>query len=186
MKQKRLAVDTQRAASEAQTGLTLIHKADSLIERHGLRPLAANTTRELNVLRHNCHTLCVDSAKVRVLEKTDQVRLGGLLKRKHGARLETQVGLKILCNLANETLKRKLADKKVRRLLELANLTQRDGTRAVTMRLLDTPGNGRRLARGLGSQLLAGRLSTRRLPRGLLGTGHGSIAFPEGELGVRS
>jgi hypothetical protein len=42
------------------------------------------------------------------------------------------------------------------------------------MGLLDAAGGGRRLAGGLGGELLAGRLASGGLAGGLLGTGHGS------------
>ena len=56
--------------------------------------------------------------------------------------------------------------------LVLANLAQRHGARAVAVGLLDAAGGGCALARGLGGQLLAGRLAARRLARRLLGAGH--------------
>ena len=45
----------------------------------GLSPLAADTARELDVLRHDGHALRVDRAQVRVLEQAHQVRLARLL-----------------------------------------------------------------------------------------------------------
>jgi hypothetical protein len=45
-----------------------------------LRSLAADATGELNVLRHDGHTLGVDRGEVSVLKKTYEVRLCGLLK----------------------------------------------------------------------------------------------------------
>ena len=46
---------------------------------HGSGAFAADTTRELDVLRHDGHALRVDSAQVRVLEQAHQVRLARLL-----------------------------------------------------------------------------------------------------------
>lgn len=142
-------------------------------------------------------TLGVDGSQVGVLEERDEVGLGGLLERHDGRRLEAEVGLEVLSNLTDETLEavrerergkfaggsggvddrasgnsRELADQELGRLLVPTNLTERDGTRAVTVRLLDTTGGGRRLARSLGGELLAGSLSSGRLAGGLLGTGH--------------
>ena len=45
-----------------------------------LRSLASDAAGQLNVLRHDCYTLCVDGSQVSVLEKTDEVRLGRLLE----------------------------------------------------------------------------------------------------------
>lgn len=56
-----------------------------------LSTLASDTTGQLDVLRHDSHTLGMDSAQVRVLEKTNQVRLGGFLEGKNGRALEAQV-----------------------------------------------------------------------------------------------
>ena len=91
----------------------------------------------------------MDRAQVGVLEEADQVGLGGLLQREHGARLEAQVGLEVLRDLAHQALERQLADEQLRRLLVLADLAQRDRAGAVAVRLLDAAGGGRRLARGL-------------------------------------
>ena len=56
-----------------------------------LGPLAANTARKLDVLRHDGHALGVDRAEVGVLEQPDQVRLACLLEGEHGERLEPEV-----------------------------------------------------------------------------------------------
>ena len=81
-------------------------------------------TCELHILGHDRHTLGVDGAQVRVLEQTDEVRLGSLLQfsifrvvpcgTKSGVRylessdssaLEAQIGLEVLRDLTHETLK---------------------------------------------------------------------------------
>ena len=38
----------------------------------------------------------MDGAEVGVLEETDEVRLGSLLKRQHGVALEAEIGLRIV------------------------------------------------------------------------------------------
>jgi histone H3 len=114
----------------------------------------------------------VDGAQVGVLEKSDEVSLGGLLESKDGGSLETEIGLEVLGDLADETLERKLADQKVRGLLVAADLTESDGSRSVSVGLLDTSGGGGGLARGLGRELLARSLSSGRFACGLLGTSH--------------
>ena len=139
--------------------------------RHS-RTLATDTAGKLDVLGHDRDALGVDRAEVGVLEERDEVRLRGLLERQDGGALEAQVRLEVLGDLADETLERELADEQVRRLLVLADLAECNGPRAVPVRLLDATGGRRRLARGLGRELLAGRLATGRLAGGLLGTGH--------------
>lgn len=52
----------------------------------------------------------MDSAEIGVLEERDEVGLNGLLESTDGGRLETQVGLEVLGNLADEALEGQLAD----------------------------------------------------------------------------
>jgi len=111
----------------------------------------------------------VDGAQVGVLEEADEVGLGRLLERDDGRRLEAQVGLEVLRDLAHQALEGQLADQELRRLLVAADLAERDGARAVAVRLLDAAGGGGRLARRLGGELLAGRLAAGRLACCLLG-----------------
>ena len=80
----------------------------------------------------------MDGAQVGVLEETDEVGLGGFLERTDGLRLEPQVGLEVLRNLSDETLERKLSDQEFSRLLEPSDLTESDGARSVSVRLLDS------------------------------------------------
>ena len=90
-----------------------------------------------------------------------------------GRRLEAEVGLEVLGDLADEALEGELADEQLGGLLVLADLAQRDGARAVAVGLLDAAGGGGGLARRLGGELLAGGLASGGLASGLLGTGHG-------------
>ena len=65
--------------------------------------------------------------------------------------------LKVLRNLTNETLEGELADEQLGRLLVATNFTESDGTRAETMRFLDTTsgsGGGGLTSLRLGSELL--------------------------------
>lgn len=111
----------------------------------------------------NGDTLGVDGAKVGVLEEGDEVGLDGLLKSADGRALEAEVGLEVLSNLTNKTLERQLADEELGRLLVATDLTESDGTRLVSVWLLDTTGRWRRLASGLGGELLTRGLATSRL-----------------------
>jgi len=98
----------------------------------------------------------VDGAQVGVLEEGDEVRLNRLLESADGRRLEAEVGLEVLSDLTNQTLEGELADEQLSRLLVTTNLTKSDGTRLITMRLLDTSGRRGALAGSLGGELLAG------------------------------
>lgn len=73
---------------------------------------------------------------------------------------------------AYQALEGELADQELGRLLVSSNLTEGDGTRLITVRLLDTSGGWGALASSLGSKLLTGSLATSGLTGGLLGASH--------------
>uniref|UniRef100_A0A8R7PIE1 Uncharacterized protein n=1 Tax=Triticum urartu TaxID=4572 RepID=A0A8R7PIE1_TRIUA len=139
-----------------------------------LGALPADAAGELDVLGHDGDALGVDGAEVGVLEEPDEVRLGGLLQRGHGGALEAQVRLEVLRDLPHQPLEGELADEQLRALLVLADLAQRDGSRAETVRLLHAAGGRGGLARRLGRQLLSRRLAAGGLARRLLRAGHRS------------
>ncbi|KAH9394929.1 hypothetical protein TYRP_004992 [Tyrophagus putrescentiae] len=118
-----------------------------------LGTLTTDAAGELNVLGHDGHSLGVDGAQVGVLEEADQVGLAGLLQGHHGGRLEAQVGLEVLGDLADQTLEGQLADEQLGRLLVATDLTEGDGAGAVAMGLLHAAGGRGRLAGSLRGQL---------------------------------
>jgi hypothetical protein len=132
-----------------------------------LRALTTDAAGELDVLGHDGDTLGVDGAEVGVLEETDEVRLSGLLEGEDGRALETEIRLELLGDLTDETLERELADEEVSRLLVATDLTEGDGTGAVTVGLLDTAGGRGGLAGRLGGELLTGRPAEVRGGRGI-------------------
>jgi hypothetical protein len=73
----------------------------------------------------------------RVLEERDEVGLGGLLESTNGRRLESQVGLEVLGNLTNQSLEGQLSNQELSRLLVSSNFSESDGSRLVSVRLLD-------------------------------------------------
>ena len=85
--------------------------------RARLGALATDAAGELDVLGHDGHALGVDRAQVGVLEEADQVRLGGLLQGDNGRRLEAEVGLEVLGDLADQALEGQLADQQLGRLM---------------------------------------------------------------------
>ena len=105
----------------------------------------------------------MDGAQVGVFEKTNKVGLRSLLKGSNGRRLEAEVGLEVLSNLANQTLKMKccqrtsdsfhleweLADEQFGGFLVATNFTKSNGTGAITVRLFDSSGGRSRLAGSL-------------------------------------
>ena len=137
-----------------------------------LSTLSTDATSELDVLGHDGHTLGVDGAQVGVLEKTNKVGLASLLEGHDGGALEAEISLEVLGDLTDKTLEGQLADQKLSGFLVTTDLTESDGSRPVTVGLLDTSGGWCTLASGLGGQLLAGSLSSGRFTGGLLGTCH--------------
>ena len=138
-----------------------------------LSTLSTDAAGQLDVLGHDGDALGVDGAEVGILEESDQVGLGRLLQSHDGGALEAEIGLEVLGDLADETLKGELADEKLGRLLVTPDLTKSHGSGPVTMGLLDASGGGGRFTGSLGSELLPRRLSTGGFTGGLLGTGHG-------------
>ena len=114
----------------------------------------------------------MDGTEVGILEEADQVCFSGLLQGENSGTLESEVLLEVLCNLSDESLEWELSDEKLCGLLILSDLSQGDGTRSVSVGLLDSSGGGGGLPGGLGGELFAGRLASGRLASSLLGAGH--------------
>jgi histone H3 len=93
-----------------------------------LRALTAETTSELDVLGLDGDTLGVDGAEVGVLKERDEVGFDGLLESADGRRLEAEVALEVLGDLADEALEGELADQELGGLLVTTDLTESDGT----------------------------------------------------------
>ena len=122
--------------------------------------LTTDSASELHVLGHDGHSLGVDGAEVGVLEEANHVSLSGLLEGEDGGALESEVVLEFGSDFTDESLEGELADEQLGRLLVAADLAERDGARAVAVGLLDAAGRRRRLAGGLGGELLAGGLAS--------------------------
>ena len=137
-----------------------------------LGTLSTDAAGELDVLGHDGHTLGMDGAQVGVLEKTNKVGLASLMECHDSGALESQISLEVLCDLTDKTLEGQLADEELGGFLVTTDLTESDGSGPVTMGLLHSSGGWGTLASGLGSQLLAGSLSSGGFTCGLLGTSH--------------
>ena len=87
----------------------------------------------------------MDRAQVGVLEEANEVRLRGLLEGDDRRRLEAEVRLEVLRDLADEALEGQLADQQLGGLLVAADLAERNGARAVAVGLLDAAGGRGRL-----------------------------------------
>jgi hypothetical protein len=99
-------------------------------------------------------TVCIETYQ------RNKVGLNRLLKSTDGGRLEAKVRLEVLGDLANQTLEGKLSDEELGGFLVTTDLTESDGTRLVSVGLLDTSGRRGRLAGSLGSKLLTRGLAT--------------------------
>jgi len=148
------------------------HEYEPVRTNGPLSAFSADSTRQLDILGHDRDPLCVNGAQIGVLEKTNQVRLRRFLQGSDSRGLEPQIGLKILCDLPDETLEREFADKKLRRLLVPSDFSEGDGAWPVAMRFLDTSGRRSALPGSFGGQLLPGSLASSRLTGRLLCTSH--------------
>lgn len=117
-------------------------------------------SRKLDVLGLDGNSLGVDGTQVGVLEQGNEISLNGLLESTDGGRLEAEVRLEVLGDFTDQTLEGKLSDEELSRLLVTTDFTESDGSRLVSVGLLDTTGRGGRLAGSLGSKLLTGSLAT--------------------------
>ena len=131
----------------------------------------------MDVLRHDGDSLGVDGSQVGILEKTNKVCLSSFLKSQDGRSLESQVSLEVLGDFSDKSLERKLSDQELSRLLVSSDLTKGDGTRSVSVWLLDTTGGRSGFSGSLGSQLLSWSLTSSGLTCGLLSTGHFFLLF---------
>ena len=138
----------------------------------GLSTFSTNTTSQLDVFGHDCHTLGVDGTQVGVLKESNEVSLTGLLEGHDSRALESEVSLEVLGDLTDKTLEGELADQELSGLLVTSDLPQGDSSRPVPVWLLDSSCGRGRLAGSLGSELLPRGFASSRLPGSLLGTGH--------------
>jgi hypothetical protein len=74
-----------------------------------LRSLSTKTSGKLNILWLDSNSLGMDGSQVSVFNEINEVGLTGFSECSNGGRLESQVCLKILGNLTNETLERELS-----------------------------------------------------------------------------
>ena len=139
---------------------------------NNLRTFTSDSSRQLDILRHDGDSLGVDRAQVSVFEQANQVRFGRFLQGQDRGGLESQVSLEILGDFSDQSLERQLSDEQFRGLLVLADFSQRDGTRAVSVRLLDATSRRRGFARGLGRELLSRGLAAGGFTSSLFGTSH--------------
>jgi histone H3 len=137
-----------------------------------LGTLSSDTSSKLDIFGHDGHSLGVDSTQVGIFKETDQVCFASFLQSHDGRPLESEIGLEVLSNFSDQTLEWELSDEKLSALLVSTDFSKSNGTRSVTMRLLDSTCCRSRFASCLGGELLSGSLSSGRFSGSLLSTSH--------------
>jgi len=138
-----------------------------------LRAFATETSSEGKILGLDRDTFGVDSSQVSVLKEGDKISLSGFLQSHHSGGLEAEIGLEVLSDFTNKPLERKLSDKELSGFLVTPDLTESDGTRTESVRLLDTSsGSLGGLPGGLGCELFTRGFTSSRFASGLLGSSH--------------
>ena len=136
--------------------------------------LAADSLGKLDIPLHDSNSVSVDSAKVGILEETDEVSFRGFLEGSDSAGLEPEIATESGGDFPNEPLEWELPDEEICGLLVLPDFSEGDGTWAESVLLLGTLGvdGWGGLAGGLGTKGLPWGLTTGGLSSGLLGTSH--------------
>jgi len=138
-----------------------------------LRAFTTNSSRQLNIFWHDRDALGVNRAQVGVFKQASQVRFGRFLQRQDSVRLESQVSLEVLGDFSDQALKRQLADQEFGRFLVFSNLSQRYGTRSISVRFLDTASRRSGFARSFSRELLSRGFTTGGFTSSLFRTSHG-------------
>jgi len=137
-----------------------------------LSSLATDSPGQLDIFGHDSDTLGVDGTQVGVLKQSNQVSFRCLLKSSNSSWLEPEISFEILGNLSHQTLEGQLSDEQLSGLLVSSNLTEGDGSRPVSVRLLHSSSWRSGLPGSLCGELLPWSLSSSRFSSCLLCTGH--------------
>lgn len=114
----------------------------------------------------------MNGTQVSVFEETYQISLAGFLQGHDGRALEAKVSLEVLSYLSDQALEGQLADEELRAFLVATDLSECNGSRAVPMGFLHSPGSWGTLPGCLGGKLLARSFSSGGLTCCLLCTSH--------------
>jgi hypothetical protein len=137
-----------------------------------LSTFSSDSSGELDVLWHDRDSLGVDGAQVGVLKKPDEVSLRSFLKSHDGGRLESEVSLEVLGDFSDESLEGQLSDEKLGGFLVTSDLSESNGSRSVSVGLLDSSSCWSRFSSSLGGKLLSRSFASGGLAGGLLGSSH--------------
>ena len=114
----------------------------------------------MHVSNHDSDSSGVDGAKVGVLEKTDQVSLGGFLEGEDGRALESDILFVFLSKGFNDSLEWKLSQEKSGGLLVSSDFSQGDGSWSISVWLLNSSGGLSTSGALLGSDSLSWSLNS--------------------------
>ena len=123
-----------------------------------LRTFTSDSSRQLDILRHDGDSLGVDRAQVGVFEQANQVRFGRFLQGQDRGGLESQVSLEILGDFSDQSLERQLSDEQFRGLLVLADFSPRRYPGGITCGFLTPPVAGADLRAALVASCFLGAL----------------------------
>ena len=94
--------------------------------------IAADASRQLQILLHYRDALGVDSAQLRVLEDTHEVSLSGLLKGDESLRSESEIGIVVLADFADDPLEGRTRQQQISALLVPLDLAEGDSAGLVS------------------------------------------------------
>jgi len=120
-----------------------------------LGTLSTDSPCQLDIFRHDGHTLSMDSTQVGVFKEADQVGLTGFLQSSNSSTLKTEICLEVLGNFSDQTLEGKLPDEQLSWLLVSTNFSQGNSARPVAMRFLHSTSWWGTLSSSLGCKLLS-------------------------------
>jgi len=91
----------------------------------------------------------VDGAEIGVFEKSNEVGFSGFLKSEDSGALESEFLLEFVGNFSDKSLEWELSDEEISGFLVFSNFSKSDGTRSVSVWLLDTTSGWGALSSGL-------------------------------------
>ena len=141
-----------------------------------LSSFTTDSSRDLDVLRHDCNSLGMDRAQNGVFERADQVALTGFLQGHHCCALVSQISFEVLSNFTDKSLERQLSDQQSSWLLISSEFSQTDCSWSVSVRFFHTTSWGSTLSCCLRCQLLSGSFTTSTLSCSLLRSCHLSLS----------
>ena len=130
------------------------------LEVSGGELLSPDSAGELDVSDHDGDSSGVDGAEVGVFEQADQVGFDGFLESEEGRALESELAVRLVGDVLDDSLERKLSDQKISGLLVSSDLSESDSSGPVSMGLLESSSLGGTLSGSFRVKSLSGSLDT--------------------------